>query len=64
MSTGRFVFKGDELTAVNEGLASHDAQIENSRYLDIERASDEVIRRVKHRINSTTVRAEMSKATP
>lgn len=61
MTTGRFVFKGDELTAINDGLACHDAQIENSRYLDIERASNEVIRRVKHHINSTTVQAEMRK---
>lgn len=61
LRTGRFLFTGDELRAVNEGMACHDTQLENVRSIELDRAADEVERRVKHGINSTSVRAEMEK---
>jgi hypothetical protein len=61
MKTGKFVFTGDELQAVNRALDCHDAQLENVRAIDIDRAANEVIRRVRHRINSTSVMREMRK---
>lgn len=59
--TGRWLFTGDEMATINEGLSIHSAQVENVRYIDIERASDEVIRRVKHGVNTTNVQAEMER---
>lgn len=61
VKTGRFVFKGDELQAVRAGLECHDAQLENSRAIDVERASDEVLRRIRHGLNTTNVRAEVER---
>lgn len=61
---GRFAFTGDELRAMNEALAVHDAQLENIRAIDVERAANEVIRRLNHRINSTSVMAELAKQEP
>jgi hypothetical protein len=55
----RFVFTGEELRAVNEALACHDAQLENVRAIDVDRAAIEVERRVRHRINSTSVMREI-----
>lgn len=57
----RFLFRGDELRAVRAAVECHDAQLENSRAIDVERASDEVIRRLNHRINTTNVRAEIER---
>lgn len=48
---GRFVFKGDELKAMTLALEIHDAQLEASRVIDVERAADEVVRRVRLGIN-------------
>lgn len=59
--SGRFVFRGDELAAMNTALACHDTQLENVRAIDIDRASNEVIRRIRHGINSTNVRAELAR---
>lgn len=50
---GRFVFKAGELAALNEGLACHDAQLENIRAIDVDRAADEVLRRIRQGINTT-----------
>ena len=61
MKSGKFGFTGDELKAMNAALACHDAQLENIRAIDIDRAADEVQRRIRHGINSTSVRAEMEK---
>lgn len=55
MQLGRVILKGDELNAIREALACHDAQLENVRAIDVERAAREVQRRVYHRINSTSV---------
>ena len=57
----RFVCTGDELTAINNALDCHDAQLENVRAIDVDRAADEVARRVRYRINSTSVMREVRK---
>ena len=61
MKSGRFVFKGDELAAMNEALACHDTQLENIRAIDVERAADEVMHRIRNGINTTNVRAELER---
>lgn len=48
---GRFVLKGDELQAVTTAFEVHDAQLEAARVIDVERAADEVVRRVRLGIN-------------
>lgn len=58
---GRFVLTGDELKTLNEFFELHTAQLENVRSIDIERAANEVLRRVRHRINSTSVAREVRK---
>lgn len=57
----RVILKGDELGAIREGLACHDAQLENVRAIDVERACREVDRRVRHHINSTSVVRELAR---
>lgn len=57
----RFLFKGDELKTMTAALDNHDAQLENIRAIDVERAFQEVERRLRHRINSTSVMAEIRK---
>lgn len=51
LKTGRYVFTGDELKAMNAALADHEAQLTNVRAIDLERAAKEVERRLTHRIN-------------
>lgn len=58
VKTDHVILTGDELKALNAGMAAHDAQLENVRYIDIDRADDEVSRRVRHHINTTDVRKE------
>lgn len=48
---GRFVLKGEEMKTLTLAMEIHDAQLEASRVIDVERAADEVVRRVKHGIN-------------
>jgi hypothetical protein len=55
----RFVFTGEELRTVNAALDVHDAQLENSRAIDIERADNMVRHRINHRINSASVMREI-----
>jgi hypothetical protein len=57
----RFVFTGPEMRVVTEALDCHDAQLENSRAIDVDHAAIEVERRVRHRINSTSVMREIRK---
>jgi len=57
----RFLFTGDELKAINAASERHDAQLEGIRAIDVERAYVEVERRLRHRINSTSVMAEIRK---
>lgn len=61
VASGRFLFRGDEMAAMNEALDCHDAQLENVRAIDVERASDEVMRRIHGGINTTNVRAELAR---
>lgn len=61
LKTGRFVFKGDELAAMNLAMENHDAQLTNIRSIDVDRAADEVARRIRHRVNTTNVRAELAR---
>lgn len=61
VTTGRFAFSGDELQVMNEALACHDAQLENVRAIDVERAAEEVMRRIRHGANTTSVQEEMSR---
>jgi len=57
----RVIMKGDELNAIREALECHDAQLENVRAIDVERACREVDRRVRHHINSTSVVRELAR---
>lgn len=52
---GVFGFTGDELKAMNAAMECHDAQLENIRAIDIDRAADEVERRLRHRINTVRI---------
>lgn len=58
-ATGRFIFKGDELAAMNAAMECHGAQLENIRAIDIDRAADEVTRRLRHGVNVSTVAAQV-----
>lgn len=62
VKTGRFGFSSDELKSMNEAMACHDAQLENIRAIDVERAANEVLRRIRHSVNTTNVRREMEAA--
>lgn len=57
----RVLMKGDELNAIREALECHDAQLENVRAIDVERACREVDRRVRYHINSTSVVRELAR---
>lgn len=59
---GSFAFTGEELKALNAALACHDAQLENIRAIDVERAADEVIKRIRHGVNTTSISRELAKA--
>lgn len=56
---GNFGFTGAELKTMNEAFACHEAQLENVRAIDVDRAADEVLRRIRNKINTTNVRAEV-----
>lgn len=57
----RFGFTGAELCAVRESLDCHDAQLENVRSIDVDKAAAEVERRVRNNINSTSITREVAK---
>lgn len=59
--TGKFLFRGDELRIMNEAMECHEAQLENARAIDLDRATEEVLRRIRHQLNTTNVRAELMK---
>lgn len=61
MKTGRFLFIGDELKAMNEGIACHDAQLENIRAIDLDRAAVEMQRAARDKSRTVSVRAEMER---
>ena len=45
----RFIFRGDEMKAVNLGMEIHDAQLERSTVRDIELALDRVNQEIKNK---------------
>lgn len=55
----RFLFTGDEMKVVREALEIHDAQLTNIRAIDIDRASFEVNRRLRDRVNTTSIKREI-----
>ena len=55
MDYGRFVLKGDEMNALNNAMEVHEAQLEALRIIDIERAYDEIQRRIKHNHNTMNI---------
>lgn len=57
----RVIMKGDELNAIREALECHDAQLENVRAIDVERACRAVEHRIRHHINSTSVVRELAR---
>ena len=57
MRWDKFEFCGDELARVNDALDVHEAQLDVSRVIDIERATGEVLRRISNKINVTGVTA-------
>lgn len=61
MRIGKFVFTGPELATMNEAMTCHEAQLENVRAIDVDRAADEVLRRIRNKINTTNVRAEFAR---
>lgn len=48
-TTGKLLFRGDEMRVLNEAMLCHDAQLENVRAIDIERAANEVKRRFRQK---------------
>jgi hypothetical protein len=58
--TERVVLKGEELKAIRAALECHDAQLENVRAIDVDRAYVEVQRRIRERVNTTNVIAELA----
>lgn len=57
----RFLFTGTDLRTMNEAMEVHDLQLQTARAVDLERAAAEVEKRLRHRINSTSVMGEMRK---
>ena len=55
MDYGRFVLKGEEMNALNNAMEVHEAQLEALRIIDIERAYDEIQRRIKHNHNTMNI---------
>lgn len=60
-NSDRFLFRGDELKAMNEAIDCYDAQLENVRAIDLELGMDEVERRLKDRTKKISVRKELAK---
>lgn len=54
----KFVFRASELQALNDAIEVHEAQLAALRVIDVERAFDEVQRRVRLHINTVKVVAE------
>lgn len=55
MQIDRFVLKGDEMQALNNAMEVHEAQLEALRIIDVERAYDEIQRRIKHNHNTMNI---------
>ena len=48
---GKFVLTGDEMQKINNVLEIHEAQLVALRVIDVERAYDTILHRLKHNIN-------------
>jgi hypothetical protein len=55
MDYGRFVLKGEEMNALNNAMEVHEAQLEALRIIDLERAYDEIQRRIKYSDNTMNI---------
>ena len=51
-----FVFAGGEMQALNDALEVHEAQLNAVRVIDVERAYDEIQRRLKNNINVVKIK--------
>lgn len=60
LKTERAVLRGEELKTLRTALECHDAQLENVRAIDVDRAYLEVQRRIRERVNTTNVVAELA----
>ena len=52
----KFVLTGDERNALNDVMDVHEAQLKALRVVDIERAYQEIQRRLRHGINLTKIK--------
>ena len=59
--TGVFSFEANELPSINDALASHNAQLENARAVEINRAFKEVLHRVRTKLSSANLRPEITR---
>lgn len=50
LEMNKFIMTGDEMQAINNLLEVHEAQLNALRVIDVERAYDEVLRRINNRI--------------
>lgn len=60
VSTSRFVFTGPELKVMQEAISCHDAQLENIRAIDIDRALRQVEQRLRNKANNQSVAKELA----
>ena len=57
LKIGKFVFKAEELNSMNSAIEVHEAQLDVLRVIDVERAYDEIQRRLKYHINTKKIEA-------
>lgn len=55
LTKNKFILTGDEMQSLNNMLAVHEAQLNALRVIDVERAYEEVQRRLRHHINTKKV---------
>lgn len=58
----RFLFNGNEIAILNEALEIHEAQLVNSRSIDVDRAAAEVVRRLRYCKDNVSVTKEISRS--
>jgi hypothetical protein len=51
-----FVFAGGEMQALNDALEVHEAQLSAVRVIDVERAYDTILHRLKHDIDVVKIK--------
>ena len=60
LKSNRFVLTGDEMTALNNLLEVHEAQLNAVRVIDVERGYQEIQRRLRNHINTKKVMEEVA----